>query len=201
MPRRTASQWGGSILSRPASVLLAALLTLAQHCPADDTLLSVLSARNQSITAIHGRFEQHKTIAVLPLPLRSSGRFDFQRGAGIHWQFEQPIDSTLRITAQGIQWAEQPQQTADTAASTMAGSIFLGLISGDMETIANLFEIQAAGQPRRWALTLRPLSDALAAYIDRIVLSGAELTERVLVIEHNGDRTRIDFTADAVTRE
>jgi hypothetical protein len=168
---------------------------------ADDALLAALNEHNQTVVAIEGRFEQLKTIEVLPLPLASNGLFHFERGRGIRWQVLEPISSTLLITDQGIHWADSAQQQSDDGASAVIGKIFLGMISGELQSIGEFFDIAAQGSLNQWVITLTPISDTLATYIDNIVINGASLTESVLVMEHNGDQTHIQLTADSVTRE
>ena len=177
------------------------LLLTAWQCRADDALLAELNTRNQGIVSIQGRFQQTRTISVLPVPLVSTGQFYFQRGSGIRWEVWEPIHSTLQITPDGIQWADDPQADAGNAASGIIGKIFLGMIGGELDTIAEFFVIEARGDLDQWELTLSPISASLAAYIDQIIISGTALTERAQVMEKNGDRTQIIFTADSVTRQ
>lgn len=170
----------------------------------DATLLAQLSARSKAIQSLQGHFVQQKNIAVLPVPLNSTGKFQFEQGKEVIWETLTPVQSTLRLTPKGIRF--ENEQGKDQAAAQQAGvdvvaKIFMGVIAGELESLDTYFSVHASGDTKQWQLLLTPRSPNLAAYIQNIKLQGSEFTEQLNITETNGDNTNIRFTTDKVIRK
>lgn len=162
-------------------------------------LLAQLSERSKTIQALEGRFEQQKQVAVLPVPLNSSGRFQFEQGKGVVWELLAPVQNKLELTSKGINFGnEQQVSSAQQAGVEVVAKIFMGVIAGELDTLKDYFVVTAEGDSTKWVLHLTPHSANLAAYIKRIDLQGGEFTEQLDIAEANGDTTRIRFTTDKV---
>ena len=190
----------------PQTTQVAAPSSLANT--ANAAFLAAFSAKNQTIAHLAGQFEQSKTIAVLPMPIRSSGVFEFTQGQGVAWETQEPIQNRIHLTAQGIY-----TQTADGNSETLQGqdatksqgaglvaSIFMGVIAGDLSQLTRFFTLEANTQGEQWQLVLTPNSPNLAAYIRQIRLEGHDFTEQLHIAETNGDTTDIRFTTTQVKR-
>lgn len=163
------------------------------------SLLAQLGERSKTIQALEGRFEQQKQVEVLPVPLNSSGRFQFEQGKGVVWELLAPVQSKLELTPNGINFGnEQQVSSAQQAGVEVVAKIFMGVIAGELDTLKDYFLVTAEGDSSQWALHLTPHSANLAAYIKRIELRGGEFTEQLDIAEANGDTTRIRFTTDKV---
>lgn len=169
-------------------------------CATEPDLLSQLSARSKTIASLDGRFEQQKTIAVLPMPIRSSGEFHFTRGKGVIWETLVPVNSRIELTPNGINLGEQSAQSQQQQASAVVANIFMGVIAGKLDSLTHYFTIQTLGDASHWRLTLTPSSPNLAAYIQSIEVRGEEFTQQLDIAETNGDKTRIQFSTDKVVR-
>jgi len=170
-----------------------------------DDLLAQLAARSQQIQSLEGHFEQQKTIAVLPVPLSSSGQFSFVQGKEVIWETLVPVQSRLQLTPGGISFAdangEQQNPTqAPQAGAEIVAKIFMGVIAGELDSLEDYFTLTATGSSGDWQIQLVPRSPNLAAYITRIDLSGGEFTEHLNIAEANGDKTYIVFTTNKVVR-
>jgi hypothetical protein len=175
---------------------------------ADAALLAQLAARSQEIQSLDGHFEQHKTIAVLPVPLASNGRFSFAQGKEVIWETLVPVHSRLTLTPGGISFADAKgeQKTSGQAQAQQAGAeivakIFMGVIAGELDSLQDYFTLNATGTAADWHIQLVPRSANLSAYIASIELRGGEYTEHLDIAEANGDKTLIVFTTDKVVRK
>lgn len=173
---------------------------------ADEGLLAQLSARSQAIQSLQGHFEQQKTIAVLPVPISSSGRFSFEQGKEVVWEILVPVQSRLKLTPGGIDFADANGEQKTPAQAQQAGAeivarIFMGVIAGELDSLQDYFTLSASGTAGDWHIQLVPRTANLSAYITRIELDGGEFTEHLNIMEANGDKTYIVFTTNKVVRK
>jgi outer membrane lipoprotein-sorting protein len=187
-------------------ILLFGLSTLAGGAMGEtqnDALLAQLSARSQAIQSLEGKFQQQKTIAVLPVPLNSNGRFSFEQGKEVVWETLVPVQSRLTLTPGGISFADAKGEQKTPAQAQQAGAeivakIFMGVIAGELDSLQDYFTLSATGTASDWQIQLVPRSANLSAYITRIELRGGQYTEHLDIAEANGDKTYIVFTTDKV---
>lgn len=187
-------------------ILLFGLSTLAGGAMGEaqnDALLAQLSARSQAIQSLEGKFQQQKTIAVLPVPLNSNGRFSFEQGKEVVWETLLPVQSRLTLTPGGISFADAKGEQKTPAQAQQAGAeivakIFMGVIAGELDSLQDYFTLSATGTASDWQIQLVPRSANLSAYITRIELRGGQYTEHLDIAEANGDKTYIMFTTDKV---
>jgi len=185
---------------------LSALAGFAWGADDDDALLAQLAARSQAIQSLEGHFEQQKTIAVLPVPIVSNGRFSFEQGKQVVWETLVPVQSRLTLTPGGISFADANGEQKTPAQAQQAGAeivakIFMGVIAGELDSLQDYFSLSATGTAGDWQIQLVPRSTNLSAYITRIDLRGGEYTEHLDIAEANGDKTYIVFTTDKVVRK
>lgn len=178
----------------------------AIEAKSDAALLAQLGQRSKAIKSLQGRFVQQKTITVLPAPLNSTGRFQFEQGKGVVWELLTPVQNKVELTPKGISFGDENQKgQGQTSAAQQAGvevvaKIFMGVIAGELDSLKDYFAVQASGDSGHWKLVLTPHSANLAAYIKSIELQGGELTEQLDIAEANGDHTHIAFTTEKVVR-
>jgi outer membrane lipoprotein-sorting protein len=175
---------------------------------ADDKLLTQLAQRSQEIQSLEGTFAQQKTIAVLPVPLSSNGRFSFEQGKEVVWETLMPVQSRLTLTPKGISFADAKgeqktpaQAQAQQAGAEIVAKIFMGVIAGELDSLQDYFTLSATGTTADWQIHLVPRSANLSAYIASIELRGGEYTEHLDIAEANGDKTYIVFTTNKVVRK
>ena len=195
------------MMMRNLLAIAAILLSFANPVLADsDELLDQLVARSQSIQSLEGVFEQQKTIAVLPMPLSSNGRFSFEQGKEVVWETLVPVQSRMTLTTGGIRLDDAKGESKTPAQVKQAGAeivakIFMGVIAGELDSLRDYFTLNATGTPGEWKILLKPRSENLAAYINDIELSGGEFTEHLNISEANGDKTYIVFATQKVVRK
>lgn len=195
------------MMMRNLLAIAAILLSFANPVLADsDELLDELVARSQSIQSLEGVFEQQKTIAVLPMPLASNGRFSFEQGKEVVWETLVPVQSRMTLTAGGIHLddasgADKTPAQVKQAGAEIVAKIFMGVIAGELDSLKDYFTLSATGTTGDWKILLKPRSENLAAYINDIELSGGEFTEHLNISEANGDKTYIVFATQKVVRK
>ena len=176
--------------------IVCALLCLDSTAFAD-SLLAELSHRAETVEKLSGTFIQARQLTVLPLALESEGTFEFNRNEGLIWQTLKPNRQLLRITEQGVML-----EGSNTVLAGSAGlaPVLLAVFSGQLNQLEELFTIQSSGDPQDWQLTMAPVSEATAAYIQAVSIRGAKNLEHLEIIEPGGDGTFIDFTVFSETR-
>ena len=172
------------------------LILISIFLRADALLLKDLAEKASQISSINGRFEQQKTISVLPLPLVSKGTYQYSRESGIVWQMIEPVPSMLAITEHGIYTGEQVVKMQGSAKFSL---ILLSIFTGRLSAIEQQFDITASGELDDWTIHMVPKIPALADHIQHIQIEGKTTTERVMLSEANGDKTVIRFITDQIS--
>lgn len=152
-------------------------------------LLSALTQKAQREQSLNGRFTQRKQLSGLPVPLIAHGFYEYSSASGLRWVTETPIKSQLKITDNGISGVDKNNSTR------VVGEIFLAVIRGDLSQLQQYFTVQSRGDSTRWTLRLTPADSALGSYLAHIDVSGAALTERVFMLDNNGDSSEITLSA------
>lgn len=180
-------------------VLATAILLLSTQTYAD--VLSELTTRARQVNSISGNFAQSRHIAVLRVPLQSSGNFQYLRAQGLRWHSIQPVESTLQIsTNQGIRVLNAQGESQTLAAPEILSQLFLGLFSGELSALQDIFTITEQTVEHGWQLRLSPRSTALKQHLLYIDISGTELVETVLIADANGDRNAISLLNQVVEK-
>ena len=169
---------------------------------ANRDVLAQLQQRVSQAAVLRGEFAQDKQVQGFKNPLRSSGRFLIAREHGVLWTTLKPFPSELVLTRDRIlnRAADGKAHVAVDArqqpALRQVNAVMFALLSGDMKAMTAYFDLQPsvlAGD--RWRLVLRPKGTAMARMFDSITLEGDRYVRQVVIEEHGGDRTRLQFTA------
>lgn len=195
-----------TILTQPLLLFMSALLLAvsAALLPiaawAETPTLEDISQQLNISEDLRGEFVQRKYLSILPNPLQSRGNFAFHPGSGLLWETRQPLQSKLTFSAQGISQEQNGQITwlarADQPGVAVIGQIMTAILTRDWETLKEYFTLEASSDSNlsHWQLVLTPTQSTLAMVIQRIALSGDQHLRQMILFEHNGDRTEIDFT-------
>jgi hypothetical protein len=147
---------------------------------------------------LRGRFTHRRYIAELAAPLVSNGEFLIVRGQGIYWHTLEPFDSEFIITQRGISQRDEGTQTLALNADEQPGvrivaRIFLALLSMDVQSLTNSFQLFGDQSGATWQVGLRPIIPGISAIFREAVVSGSRQVDRVTLYEANQDRTEISF--------
>lgn len=174
------------------------------HPATGEALLRSTLARPAATLAkaqvVSGRFTHSKYLSEIPQPLVASGEFTFARDLGVYWHTQQPFDSVVILTNEGIVQRDEGAQTMRLSADgqpavRMIADVFLALFTLDVGNLGRNFDLYGKSQGDRWIIGLRPRSNAIASVFREATVTGAADVEQVVLIDTHGDRTVIDLSA------
>lgn len=153
-----------------------------------------LIAQLQQPQNTQGEFIQQRFLNALNKPIQTTGKFTQAKAQGLLWQTEKPFANQLRVRATGIsQWnGERWVQNTKLGQAEQIG-LFLGLLSGDSEKLAQQFELHLQGSAQQWQLTLTPNTLLMRQIFDTIEIRGEKVVKQIELREKQGDRTLIEF--------
>ena len=169
-------------------------LALAQT---DDATIDEVFGRLSAVETVRGEFVQSREISALSNPLRSSGHFIVSE-LGLYWEQREPFPTVLIAREDSIseQIGGQPRTTVSASQSPISASIsriFLGLFSGDLGKLEEVFRVGFEGSNERWTLSLEPRSYPLTEAIEAVTVSGSDYMESIQVDGLAGDRMTIEL--------
>ena len=147
-----------------------------------------------------GRFDQTKQLAGINKPLVSNGRFCAVADKGVLWRSLKPFPSTLRLTRDEIVQLQGERVTLHLDAKKepavrMIHSVLFASLTGDLDQIEKLFEIDGSASADRWSVALKARTPSLAKTIGNIALEGGAYVKQItLNNDAGGDRTTIVFS-------
>jgi hypothetical protein len=149
-------------------------------------------------THMQGTFTQERHISVLSMPLRSSGEFNFDKTNGLIWQTLSPINNTVKINRdQGVLAGSTAKGFTAVPSSQILAEIFLGVFSGDLASLEQLFAIEPLAVNSGWRIKLTPTVAAMKEYIEVIYLNGEQEINAINLHERNGDRSDIALAIES----
>jgi hypothetical protein len=156
---------------------------------------SILPQQNH----VTGNFEQIKTLAILPMPILSSGKFSFDQKTGLNWMVLKPIRSQMILDDAGIRqiqngkvvWSLDSQQPAASHISLIIASV----LAADWNILSEHFDLSINEQSKNsdWIINLLPKSQVLLTAIKRIEMTGSKQLKKMELFEASGDSTVIIF--------
>ena len=166
--------------------LLGALILFALQCLpalANPPALSSLS---------EGSFAQTRFLPGVPLPLNSSGSFEYTDQRVLIWRTELPVQSTLTVSeADGV--VDESGQAIN--GSKVVAGLLLDIIAGNSEALAELFDLAWRVEEGKTHLDLTPTQPAIANLYKLISVSGSTVVERIELHELNEGRVLITLSA------
>lgn len=167
---------------------------------APDVLLAI-KPRLQPFETLKGHFEQEKRLAKIKKPLKSRGSFALQRGRGLLWRTEAPIESLLVMTRNSVSITKDAKivmslSVKEQPGLRLMGSVIFATFAGDVDEIRRSFDVlkgQAPDATGAWSVSLAPRDATIAQLFVRISLTGGKYLEQLEIAERNGDVTLIRF--------
>lgn len=143
---------------------------------------------------IQGEFSQQRHLNGLQKPIISSGKFVLVKGKGLFWETKEPFANQLRIVNKGIgQWNGSKWVSNDKFGQAQQIQIFLGLLSGDIQSLENQFELNLQGTSSHWKLLLIPNTILMKQIFNQIIIEGSDSVENIELYEKQGDTIFIRF--------
>ena len=148
-----------------------------------------------------GDFTQIKTIAGLPLPLRSSGEFSLQ-GDHLLWLTKEPFSSELQFSSQAIsQWQEGVKRWEMTAQQqpviTTISQLMMAMMAANWVALDQAFRVDKFDRDESacWSLIISSTDPVLASVVDSLLINGCERVRGIELREVSGNLTQLDFSA------
>ena len=187
-------------MRRAASTLIFCVLLVGVargETEAQLTLADVVARLGES-AVIRGNYTQTREIALLSKPLESHGDFILSE-QGLFWR-QQSRPASI-VIANGDRLVQQigdgAPEVSDDSSNPMVlpfSRIFLGIFSGDEESLRTHFEITFSTTGEVWELGLTPVTEPMSLAIQTINLRGREYIENLTVVNRSSDQTVIRFS-------
>ena len=173
------------------------LITVSFSTPTFATLQDIIFNKAKDIESINSLFIQERKISVLPLPLITTGKFQFHYQEGLLLETLDPVQSRIIISEKGIKVEENLAET-EIKGSSQLGKILLSLFLGDLASLEEYFFIVTKGDVNKWNIFLKPKNSLVSAQIASISVAGKESVESIHLVETNGDSSNLKFNSSRV---
>lgn len=167
---------------------LTLFLLLSNPIYADDVLTRI-TAQLKNTPTTQGDFLQEKQLKFLHKPLLSTGTFTYQQNKGVIWKTLTPIPSLLLINESKLLTGQGEQ-----AVPAAFGNVFKALLGGELNRLAEGFDMTGTEQKTSWQLQLKPKDELLKKIISTILVSGDTELRLLEIQEVTGNQTQISFT-------
>lgn len=149
----------------------------------------------------HGKatFVEKKYISLLDKPVISSGEMSFTAPDQLEKKTLKPKVETLLLDKDKLSIEREKQKLTIRLSSQPEALAFIdsirGTLTGNQAALEKNYHLSLYGSIDKWALTLLPSDEKIAALIQRITVSGKR--DQILSIEYlqaDGDRAVMDIT-------
>ncbi|MDP8033772.1 outer membrane lipoprotein carrier protein LolA [Pasteurella atlantica] len=143
---------------------------------------------------VQGNFVQQRFLKALKNPIQTSGQFTLVAKKGLLWQMKKPFENNLRVTSKGIMQYNGTEWVGNNnLAQQQQIQLFLGLLSGDISTLKQQFDLKLTGKKSAWQLDLIPNAFLMKQIFKTIQLQGNDVVTQIILDEKQGDKTVIQF--------
>ncbi len=165
-------------MARLASALAGALLALASWPAAAqwtvNELMAALAARGNA----DATFTERRYVPILDAPVQSSGTLRFVAPDRLEKHTLQPRAESLVLAGDQLT-LQQGQRTrrlalTDLPDSGLAINSLRGTMAGDLASLRRGWTVTLHGEQRIWTLSLTPVSQPVAQYIEAVLIEGRQ---------------------------
>lgn len=171
-------------------------------------LLRTVAQRTKGIQTLHSSFVQEKNLAILNMPLVSSGQMCVERSAPpsaeekVFWIYEKPAPSGFSYTkGQGYLWTgkqqqQRPAQGAEAAALKAVTAHILAWVQVRPELLEQMYRLErvTSAEASDPVLRLYPRQEnSFFAMLEVTFSSSLDTVRQLRFVEKNADSTRIRF--------
>ena len=171
--------------------LICLLISFSSFALTQNELVRILQQPN----SLQGNFEQQRFLQGMDTPFKLEGHFTLVKNKGLLWNMESPFKNAIRINQEGIkQWVNNHWQGENNIGQSSQVKLFLGILSGDLQSLSSQFTMQLQGDINNWQLTLTPNSLLMKQIFNKISLKGNNVVHQIQLNETQGDRTIIQLS-------
>ena len=181
--------------------LLSLLILPQSHAAvASDTTndLARIEERLSDHPIVRADFTQERKMRVLKRPLLTTGKLTVSVNQGVLWQALTPQKATVLMTSNGIsEWDSEgnpkSQEFSNNPTFQVLADTLLGVFSGDLRPLNDLFATEPNLGEGEWQLSLIPKAAPLLSFIEAIEVAGDQFVREAVIAEQSGDFTTIEF--------
>jgi outer membrane lipoprotein carrier protein LolA len=183
--------------------LLAALCwAAAAHAQSNEGWgLEQLMAELGHVHRAQARFVEHKYTKLLTRPLESSGTLIYEAPDRMIKRTLKPKPETMTVDAERLVLERQGRTRTLRLQDYPVLWAFIeslrSTLKGDLGALERFYEVDLAGDPQRWILSMRPKDAKMSRVISSIEIAGAQgRIQTVKVQEAQGDRSVMTIVED-----
>jgi outer membrane lipoprotein-sorting protein len=150
-----------------------------------------------------GKFVERKHLAVLDVPLSSSGTLSFQAPGHLEKHTLEPRDESLVLDGGVLTIENRTRNIKRTLVVQQYPAVWAfvesirSTLAGDLPMLQRFYKVELKGEAAKWRMKLLPLEQRTRDMVKEIVITGRG--DRVTVIEMleaNGDRATMTITGE-----
>ena len=147
------------------------------------------------------QFVEHKYMKVLKTPLESSGTLTYEPPDRMIKRTLKPTPETVTVEAERLTLERQGRTRTLRLQDYPVLWAFIeslrATLKGDLGALERFYQVELAGDPQRWMLSMRPKDAKMSRVISSIEIAGAQGRIRtVKVQEAQGDRSVMTIVED-----
>tara|TARA_R110000868_G_scaffold237757_4_gene492346 strand:- start:487 stop:1032 length:546 start_codon:yes stop_codon:yes gene_type:complete len=168
---------------RSINLIPLVLLLTVHFSKAQPAVFSLQTSSDQQ-----GQFVQEKHLKVLSRPFVTKGNYHYQQNLGLMWHTQQPIESKIKITTDGVSELQADGHFKTLTTNSQFSELLLALFNGEQQSLQQQFTLEQ--QDNR--LTLTPKSAQIARVIVKITLLIVDNgIQQIVLYEPEGNYTNI----------
>jgi len=175
----------------------------ASSVPATAWGLPQLMQSLAQVQSSQGKFVERKHLAVLDVPLTSSGTLSFQAPGHLEKHTLEPKDESLVLDGGVLTIENKTRNIKRTLVVQQYPAVWAfvesirSTLAGDLPMLQRFYKVELKGDAAKWRMKLLPLEQKTRAMVKEIVISGRG--DRVTVIEMleaSGDRDTMTISGE-----
>jgi hypothetical protein len=172
--------------------------------PANIAHADELEQLMQEMAAVKHRivqYKEEKQMDLLDAPLYSEGTLEYQAPDKLVRTVLKPSRVRYTIDSKQVIIEKADKRRTRNLDQLPLVRIFVesfrAVLAGDLSSLKKYYEIGFSGNQHLWEISLQPKDKKLAAYVDRLKVSGAgDVIQEYLVEDSNGDLTRMQLFSE-----
>jgi outer membrane lipoprotein-sorting protein len=193
-----------------ALLLLLCLVSVSTH--ADEVASSMaatawgLPQLMQSLAQVQnsqGKFVERKHLAVLDVPLTSSGTLSFHAPGHLEKHTLEPKDESLVLDGGVLTIENRTRNIKRTLVVQQYPAVWAfvesirSTLAGDLPMLQRFYKVELKGEAAKWRMKLLPLEQRTRDMVKEIVISGRGNRVTVIeMLEANGDRATMTVSGE-----
>jgi hypothetical protein len=142
-----------------------------------------------------GQFVQEKHLKVLSQPFVTKGNYHYQKNKGLVWHTQQPIESEIKITTDGVSERQPGGNFKTLTTNSQFSELLLALFSGEQQSLRQQFTLEQ----QKNSLTLIPKAEKISRVIWKITLLLGEDGIQKIVLYEPGDNYTNIFLSETIS--